>query len=337
MVANGNNMTDDDSRRETPSERARLIVTIAGLIVPLLALGVAIASFVRVGHQFEQSQVIAGESPKLRLQLGSQELKPGRTTRVFLGAPVTTDKTVSIGQLPYEIDNRGEKTAEGVEVVDLLPEAGRPGFSEELFKLVKRGRLPPAKNIHHEIKQDRGYVVIHYSITSMNPGSGIKLNEPLLLEETSYENAGQPPTADRRTADLSADARSTFQGQFIISAKDQAQRTYLLALQILQAQSEEGLVDKVVKSLSEELDDERKSLSFPESFRKPLQESALIAFTERRSVGPEGAPVNIYWFNSNDVRSITVFNESNIPQYGLILLSILTGILSLVAFLRLRR
>jgi hypothetical protein len=268
------------------------------------------------------------DKPELQLLLGSNELQPTLTNRVFLGGPLMEDNAINFGQFPFTLNNRGKKTAKSVGIVDRFPKFARSQL-HDILEFESSSILPSKDEVQHDIKEIGNFSYFSYNIPNINPDIKVKFSEPFILKETEFEDE----VAAGNGMKLKYFVRFSLQELITTSAEDQEKRDYELTIAVTQAQGEQELVNKVVQILNEELRKQRESLSFPASYLVPLEAKAYVAFAEPKLI-TEHEGRKFFMLDFPDVNPLTVYSKPYTILLWIYGIALLIGIIFSVFLIR---
>jgi hypothetical protein len=215
----------------------------------------------------QQSWRIARESgqlrkPQLVFAIGQGLiLDPSHETRVIIGAHKTSQSDdVVIGGIPFVVSNVGDATLENTSITFRFHKMFHRDVLQHLA--FSRSGSFEASQIQQSLTTGGELDYSSYLLPSLNPGQTMTGMEPVYLYKTSVSVTTPLTSKEQQKVAVTMNLRYGLEFLASVTAKDTQVRDFPMSLETMEANSMDGLTNRVVDELSEETLSERKESTF---------------------------------------------------------------------------
>ncbi|MGA8086700.1 MAG: hypothetical protein WCA10_05290 [Terracidiphilus sp.] len=225
------------NRKLSDKEAARRSERWAFWALPLAGISILIAVVfaVRAEHlQLELARRSGSlEKPNPTLRVGG--IKVDQPLTIYYAAPFTKN-SLTVVNLPLEVQNEGGKTTKGTQVVIREPKISAIETTD--LSATAETTLPVNLNAQRHFASLGNYSYSSFLLPDLNPGQNLGIGEPLVVGNSRQEISGKARMQDGVTVSYSASLEFGYPITISISGEDLKTTDYSLEVIGLQATTE---------------------------------------------------------------------------------------------------
>jgi hypothetical protein len=239
-------------------------------VIPIASLVLGLASTIFACQSIQVSKEIALESGSLdrsgvEVGIGGFPLSAGKPNFVLIGAPeMSTTKTAAIGSIPFTFKSIGKKSLDSL----LVSFQYHDIFNRRLLEIGSDNKItgPSFVEVKKNISESGKGLFVSYSVSTLNPGITLTIEEPVLLEETQLRDSASitANNGERLTIDYEVSYSKYF--GLLVSLRDRQVLGYPLSISTQKAGSlkelSRGQLTKHIKSQQTQLRSKFNGLSY---------------------------------------------------------------------------
>lgn len=215
------------------------IVSVFSLVVAAGSLAVACKS-IQVSKQLAEASGSL-DKPGIEVGLSGYPLIPNTESVIFFGAPVvSSEKNPAIGFIPFTFKSVGKKTLESMYVSFQYHEI----FQRNLLELMdqKVSGAFSSLNIKKSTASEDDRFFVSYSAQELNPGVNLRIEEPIFLADSGFNEEIQVSTRDGVLVTIPIEGSYAKKFGFNVSARDSQILGYPVTVSVHKANSIDDLI-----------------------------------------------------------------------------------------------
>jgi hypothetical protein len=216
------------------------IVSVLSLVVAVGSLWVAYKS-IQVSKQLAEASGSL-DKPGIEVGLSGYPLTPNTDSVILIGAPVvSSEKAPAIGFIPFTIKSTGKKTLESIYISFQYHEF----FQRNLLELMNQkisGPFSPLDIKKSTTSEDDRFFA-SYTIQDLNPGVNLRIEEPIFLFDSEFNEEIQATTKDGILVNFPVKGTYATKFGFNVSARDSQILGYPLSVSIHKVKSIDDLME----------------------------------------------------------------------------------------------
>jgi hypothetical protein len=284
--------------------------------IAVASLVVGLASMVLAYQSIQVSKELANatgslDKPSIEVGIGGHLLETGKENYILIGSPtIATTKVAAIGVIPFTFKSTGKKSIDSLSISFQYHDLFRRLLLENAGTLISG---PFSDQVKKAISRRDKDIFVSYSISSLNPGISMQIEEPFFLEETQLQSSVPVTTKDGAKMSIEYDVTYSRYLGLSVSARDSQFLGYSLSVAIQRANTPAALATgQLTRQIRRKQTDLRTKLGAFQYFIALLSsspmESAILVFSHQEKIAD----------GNNEIYTPTGKNEVAYVRYPLL-------------------